>query len=121
MASTGWCSHEIVVAIGTLTKWLMRLAGQQQAWCAVCYYGDSKKDKHLLADLIIDKERYSASPIRIDTIPISSESRHVRRWFAYVIVNKANERVGADEMCGGENTDINLTVESSGMLRELKT
>ncbi len=61
----------------------------------------AKKDKtFLLADLIIDKVLInSASPIRIDTIPISRLA--VRRWFAYVIKQGANERVGADEMCGG--------------------
>ncbi len=30
------------VAIGTLTKWLM-VGGQQAGFCAVCYYGDSKR------------------------------------------------------------------------------
>ncbi len=50
----------------------------------------------------------------IDTIPISSESRHVRRWFAYVIVrSKGLTGVLAQMKCAVvANTDINLTVES---------
>ncbi len=79
-----------------LTKWL---CGWWTAgfWCAVCYYGDSKKIKtFLLADLIIDKVfEINGIIIRIDTIPISSASLAIRRWFAYVIVNKGLTSVAA--------------------------
>ncbi len=77
------------------------VGGQQQGfWCAVCY-GDSKKDKtFLLADLIIDKVLINKGRQYV-LIPYTSSIRHVRRWFAYVIVNKWLMSVGADEMCGG--------------------
>ncbi len=50
------------------------VGGQQQAsWCAVCYYGDSKKDKTFLSSrLIIDKVLITVRrQYVLDTIPIS--------------------------------------------------
>lgn len=92
------------------------IGGQQQAsGVPFIVTATAKKDKtFLLADLIIDKMLInSAAPTRIDIIPISSESRHVRRWFAYVIVNKGLTSVLAQMKCAVvANTDINLTVES---------
>ncbi len=45
MASNGLVFYESVSSGGgTLTKWLMRLVDSNGSfWCAVCYYGDSKK------------------------------------------------------------------------------
>lgn len=92
------------------------VGGQQQAsGVPFIITAAAKKDKtFLLADLIIDKMLInSAAPTRIDIISISSESRHVRRWFAYVIVNKGLTSVLAQMKCAVvANTDINLTVES---------
>ena len=92
------------------------VGGQQQAsGVPFIITAAAKKDKtFLLADLIIDKMLInSAAPTRINIIPISSESRHVRRWFAYVIVNKGLTSVLAQMKCAVvANTDINLTVES---------
>ncbi len=101
MASNGLVFYVVsVVAIGTLTKWLM-VGGQQASGVPFVITATAKKIKHsLLADLIIDKVLINSASPRIDTI-LSSESRHVRRWFAYVIVNKGLTSVGADEMCGG--------------------
>lgn len=91
------------------------VGGQQQAsGVPFIITATARKDKtFLLADLIIDKMLInSAAPTRIDIIPISSESRHVR-WFAYVIVNKGLTSVLAQMKCAVvANTDINLTVES---------
>lgn len=92
------------------------VGGQQQAsGVPFIITATAKKDKtFLLADLIIDKMLInSAAPTRIDIIPISSDVRHVRRWFAYVIVNKGLTSVLAQMKCAVvANTDINLTVES---------
>lgn len=92
------------------------VGGQQQAsGVPFIITATARKDKtFLLADLIIDKMLINgAAPTRIDIIPISSESRHVRRWFAYVIVNKGLTSVLAQMKCAVvANTDINLTVES---------
>lgn len=92
------------------------VGGQQQAsGVPFIITAAAKKDKtFLLADLIIDKMLInSAAPTRIGIISISSESRHVRRWFAYVIVNKGLTSVLAQMKCAVvANTDINLTVES---------
>ncbi len=44
MASNGLVFYEsAAVAIGTLTKWLMRLVDSSRLWCAACYYGGSKR------------------------------------------------------------------------------
>ncbi len=53
----------------------------------------------------------SKSPICM--IPYHAESA-IRRWFAYVIVNKCQQRkLGVWRKCAVvANTDINLTVES---------
>ncbi len=78
------------------------VGGQQQASGVpfVITANIAKKIKHsLLADLIIDKVLInSASPIRIDTIPISRVSP-CPRWFAYVIVNKGPTSVLAQMKC----------------------
>lgn len=106
-ASSGdWDFNQVANVVG----------GQQQAsGVPFIITATARKDKtFLLADLIIDKMLInSAAPTRIDIIPISSESRHVRRWFAYVIVNKGLTSVLAQMKCAVvANTDINLTVES---------
>ena len=90
--------------------------GQQQAsGVPFVVTATAKKDNILLlADLIIDRVLInSAAPIHIDTMPISSESRHIRRWFAYVIVTKGLTSVLAQMKCAVvANADIELTVES---------
>ena len=106
-ASSGdWDFNQVVNVVG----------GQQQAsGVPFVITATAKNDKtFLLADLIIDKVLInSAAPIRIDTMPISSESRHIRRWFAYVIVSKGLTSVLAQMKCAVvANTDVDLTVES---------
>lgn len=90
--------------------------GQQQAsGVPFIITATAKKDKmFLLADLIIDKILInSAAPTRIDIIPISSDSRHARRWFAYVYVQKGLSSVLAQMKCAVvANTNVDLTVES---------
>lgn len=92
------------------------VGGQQQAsGVPFIITATAKKDKtFLLADLIIDKMLInSAAPVRIGTMPMSSESRHIRRWFAYVIVSKGLTSVLAQMKCAVvANTDVDLTVES---------
>lgn len=92
------------------------VGGQQQAsGVPFIITATAKKDKtFLLADLIIDKMLInSAAPTRIDIIPISSDVRHVRRWFAYVVVSKGLASVLAQMKCVVvANTNVNLTVES---------
>lgn len=105
-SSDAWDFNQVVSVVG----------GQQQAsGVPFIITATAKKDKtFLLADLIIDKMLInSAMPARIDMIPISSESRHVRRWFAYVIVNKGLTSVLAQMKCAVvANTNVDLTVES---------
>lgn len=117
MASNGLVFYESVSSGDWDFNQMANAVGGQQQASGVPFVitATAKKDKtFLLADLIIDKVLInSASPICIDTIPISSESRHVRRWFAYVIVNKGLTSVLAQMKCAVvANTDINLTVES---------
>lgn len=92
------------------------VGGQQQAsGVPFIITATAKKDKMLLlADLIIDKMLInSAAPTRIDIISISSDSRHVRRWFAYVYVQKGLSSVLAQMKCAVvANTNVDLTVES---------
>ena len=92
------------------------VGGQQQAsGVPFIITATAKKDKtFLLADLIIDKMLInSAAPVRIGTMPMSSESRHIRRWFAYVIVSKGLTSVLAQMKCAVvANTDVDLIVES---------
>nr|DAX53974.1 MAG TPA: hypothetical protein [Caudoviricetes sp.] len=92
------------------------VGGQQQAsGVPFIITATAKKDKtFLLADLIIDKMLInSAAPTRIDIIPISSDARHVRRWFAYVYVQRGLSSVLARMKCAVvANTNVDLTVES---------
>ncbi len=86
--------------------------------CAVCYYGDSKKDKtFLLADLIIGQGVDKCASPRIDTIinikrvsPCPSLVRVCDRK------QGANDALAQMKCAVVANTDINLTVESSRML-----
>lgn len=92
------------------------VGGQQQAsGVPFVITATAKKDKtFLLVDLIIDKVLInSAVPVRIDMMPISSDSRHVRRWLAYVFVSKGLTSVLAQMKCAVvANTNVDLTVES---------
>ncbi len=70
-----------------------------------------QKDKtFLLADLDIDKVLIIVRRQYV-LIPYQYQASLMSVAGSRMIVNKANERVGADEMCGG-STDTNLTVES---------
>lgn len=90
--------------------------GQQQAsGVPFVITATAKKDSILLlADLIIDKMLINSStPIRIDMMPIPSGSRHVCRWFAYVIVNNGLTSVLAQmKYVMVANTNVDLTIES---------
>lgn len=92
------------------------VGGQQQAsGVPFIITAAAKKDKtFLLADLIIDKVLInSAVPVRVDMVSISSDLRHVRRWFVYVFVSKGLTSVLAQMKCAVvANTDVDLTVES---------
>lgn len=92
------------------------VGGQQQAsGVPFVITATARKDKtFLLADLIVDKILInSAAPTRIDIIPISSDSWHARRWFAYVYVQKGLSSVLAQMKCAVvTNTNVDLTVES---------
>lgn len=92
------------------------VGGQQQAsGVPFIITATAKKDKtFLLADLIIDKMLInSAAPTRIDIIPISSDVRHIRRWFAYVYVQRGLSSVLAQMKCAVvANANVDLTVES---------
>jgi hypothetical protein len=92
------------------------VGGQQQAsGVPFIITATAKKDKtFLLADLIIDKMLINgAAPVRIDMMPISSYSRHVRRWFVYVYVQKGLSSVLAQMKCAVvANTSVDLTIES---------
>ena len=117
MASSGLVSTKVpAVAVGTLVKVANVIGGQQQAsGVPFIVTATAKKDKtFLLADLIIDKMLInSAAPARIDMMPISSDSRHVRRWFVYVYVQKGLSSVLAQMKCAVvANTNVDLTVES---------
>lgn len=101
-----WDFNQVASAVG----------GQQQAsGVPFIITAAAKKDKtFLLADLIIDKMLInSAAPTRIDIIPISSDARHIRKWFAYVYVRKGLSSVLAQMKCAVvANTNVDLTVES---------
>jgi hypothetical protein len=92
------------------------VGGQQQAsGVPFIITATAKKDKtFLLADLIIDKMLInSAAPTRIYIIPISSDARHIRKWFAYVYVRKGLSSVLAQMKCAVvANTSVDLTIES---------
>ena len=92
------------------------VGGQQQAsGVPFVITVTAKKDKtFLLADLIIDKILInSAAPVRIDMMPISSDSRHVRKWFANAYVRKGLSSVLTQMKCAvAANTSVDLTVES---------
>ena len=92
------------------------VGGQQQAsGVPFIITATAKKDKtFLLADLIIDKMLInSAAPTRIDIIPISSDARHVRKWFAYAYVRKGLNSVLTQMKCAVvANTSVDLTIES---------
>lgn len=92
------------------------VGGQQQAsGLPFIITATAKRGKtFLLADLIIDKMLInSAMPARIDMIPISSDSRYARRWFAYVYVQKGLSSVLAQMKCAVvANTNVDLTIES---------
>lgn len=92
------------------------VGGQQQAsGVPFIITATAKKDKtFLLADLIIDKMLInSAAPTRIGIIPISSDARHIRKWFAYVYVRKGLSSVLAQMKCAVvANTSVDLTIES---------
>lgn len=117
MASNGLVFYESVSSGDWDFNQMANAVGGQQQASGVPFIitATAKKDKtFLLADLIIDKMLInSAAPTRIDIIPISSESHHVRRWFAYVIVNKRITSVLAQMKCAVvANTNVDLTVES---------
>ena len=105
-SSGGWDFSQVANVIG----------GQQQASGVPLFVkAPAKKEKtFLLADLIIDKMLInSAAPVRIDIMPILSDSRHVRRWFVYVYVQKGLSSVLAQMKCAVvANTNVDLTVES---------
>ena len=105
-SSDTWDFNQVVGVVG----------GQQQAsGVPFIITATAKKDKTLLlADLIIEKALINGStPIRIGSIPLSSDARHVRRWFAYVIVSKGLARVLAQMKCAVvANTSVDLAVES---------
>lgn len=90
--------------------------GQQQAsGVPFVVTATAKKDSILLlADLIIDRMLInSAAPTRIDIIPILSDARHVRKWFAYAYVRKGLSSVLAQMKCAVvANTSVDLTIES---------
>lgn len=73
-----------------------------------------RDDVLLLADLIIDKMFINGSAAgRMDTIVLSSNARHVRRWFVYVYVPKGTATALAQMKCAVvANIDIDLSVES---------
>lgn len=117
MASSGLVFYESVSSGEWEFNQVANVVGGQQQAAGVPFIitATAKKDKtFLLADLIIDKMLInSAAPTRIGIIPISSESRHVRRWFAYVIVNKGLTSVLVQMKCAVvANTSVDLTIES---------
>ena len=117
MASSGLVFYESASSGDWDFNQVANVVGGQQQASGVPFVvtATAKKDSILLlADLIIDRMLInSAAPVRIDTMPISSESRHIRRWFAYVIVTKGLTSVLAQMKCAVvANADIELTVES---------
>ena len=117
MASNGLVFYESVSSGDWDFNRVANVVGGQQQASGVPFIitATAKKDKtFLLADLIIDKMLInSAAPTRIDIIPISSDSRHARRWFAYVYVQKGLSSVLAQMKCAVvANTNVDLTVES---------
>lgn len=117
MASSGLVFYESASSSDWDFNQVANVVGGQQQASGVPFVvtATAKKDSILLlADLIIDRVLInSAAPIRIDTMPMSSESRHIRRWFTYVIVSKGLTSVLAQMKCAVvANADIELTVES---------
>lgn len=117
MASNGLVFYENVSSGDWDFNRVANVVGGQQQASGVPFIitATAKKDKtFLLADLIIDKMLInSTAPTRIDIIPISSDSRHARRWFAYVYVQKGLSSVLAQMKCAVvANTNVDLTVES---------
>lgn len=117
MASNGLVFYESVSNDEWDFNQVANVVGGQQQASGVPFIitAIAKKDKtFLLADLIIDKVLInSATPVRVDTIPISSDSRHVRRWFVYVYVQKGLSSVLTQMKCAVvANTSVDLTIES---------
>lgn len=117
MASNGLVFYESVSSGDWDFNRVANVVGGQQQASGVPFIitATAKKDKtFLLADLIIDKMLInSAAPTRIDIIPISSDSRHARKWFAYMYVQKGLSSVLAQMKCAVvANTNVDLTVES---------
>lgn len=117
MASSGLVFYESASSGDWDFNQVANVVGGQQQASGVPFVitATAKKDKtFLLADLIIDKMLINnAVPVRIDMVPISSESRHICCWFAYVIVSKGLTSVLAQMKCVVvANTNVDLTVES---------
>lgn len=117
MASSGLVFYESASSGDWDFNQVANVVGGQQQASGVPFVitATAKKDKtFLLVDLIIDKVLInSAVPVRINTMPISSDSRHVRRWLAYVFVSKGLTSVLAQMKCAVvANTNVDLTVES---------
>lgn len=117
MASNGLVFYESVSSGDWDFNQMANAVGGQQQASGVPFVitATAKKDKtFLLADLIIDKVLInSAAPTRIDIIPISSDARHIRRWFAYAYVRKGLSSVLTQMKCSVvANTSVDLTIES---------
>lgn len=117
MASNGLVFYESVSSGDWDFNQMANAVGGQQQASGVPFVitATAKKDKtFLLADLIIDKVLInSAAPTRIDIIPISSDARHIRRWFAYAYVRKGLSSVLVQMKCAVvANTSVDLTIES---------
>lgn len=88
---------------------------QQASGVPLIFTATAKKDSVLLlADLIIDKLFINGTAAgRVDTMSLSSDARHMRRWFAYVSVPKGTTSVLARVKCAVvANIDVDLTIES---------